>query len=293
MVRLAYSVCTVRGGGGGGGVVVFSRVKSGELAAEFTPSLPFTHAPHSGRFSSHQHQILCIIQARGGAAGCSRQRQEAEITWSWLQHRDTASALITTNSPDIFLSVFYVCVIAFLRLGDICFLLGFFCVHFRQLCSNMHLLQREHRGSAFKACLKQSMSGLLGCLEDPGGAPSADQAWIQMVGMDGYFGFTLFKVGLTCSSVVFLCGVCMLSMWKTFTSLYQPCRHFGPVVPRQPVQLRLAPAPPPPPRHPHSVTDNGWMDGTIRLTPCDLCLSLYFWSQQEALFKKAPNHRRT
>ena len=56
------------------------QVKSGELATDFTRSSPFTHVQHRGRFSaqtrSKQHQILRVIRARGGAAGCSRQRQE-------------------------------------------------------------------------------------------------------------------------------------------------------------------------------------------------------------------------
>ena len=50
------------------------RVKCVELA------LAFTQAQHSGRFSaqtrSQQHLIQRVIQTRGGAAECSRQRQE-------------------------------------------------------------------------------------------------------------------------------------------------------------------------------------------------------------------------
>ena len=59
-------------------------VKSGELATEFTRSFPFTHAQPRGRFSaqmhSQLHQILRIIQTRGGAAGCSRHRQDVCVT---------------------------------------------------------------------------------------------------------------------------------------------------------------------------------------------------------------------
>ena len=83
-------------------------VKSRELGQDCTCSLTFTHAQHSGRFSartpSQQQQILCIIQARGGAARCSRQ----EVTYKlWcgehVYSTPTPSlALIATKSLDIF-----------------------------------------------------------------------------------------------------------------------------------------------------------------------------------------------
>ena len=65
---------------------------------------------------SQRKQILRRIQAGGGAAGCSRQRQEETY---YLRCRDhmifltmgmtPVPALITTNSLDIFDVVFYVC----------------------------------------------------------------------------------------------------------------------------------------------------------------------------------------
>ena len=51
-------------------------VKSRELWSDFTHSLLFTHAQHSGRFSSQtcsqQQQILHVIRARGGAVFFTR-----------------------------------------------------------------------------------------------------------------------------------------------------------------------------------------------------------------------------
>ena len=138
-------------------------VNSGELAPEFPRSLPFTHEQLSGRFSaqtrSHRQQILRIIQARGGAAGCSRQRQPP------------VSALITANSPDIFVCVFYRYDTALHR--EILVLVVIFCIcrarwiqqripccvhvvggpvekvhrNCRTVHSHMHVLQGEYRGS--------------------------------------------------------------------------------------------------------------------------------------------------
>ena len=103
------------------------RVNSGELGPEVTQGLPFRHAQHSGRFSaqahSQQQQIRCISQTRGGAAGCSRQRQcwgrfleagerRTDLLYTWCiketrkwNHVQTLTvtwAIVTPKSEDVF-----------------------------------------------------------------------------------------------------------------------------------------------------------------------------------------------
>ena len=90
--------------------------------------MPFTHAQHSGRFSAQtslpQHQTLHIIQAIGGGAGCSRQRQE--VTYQlcgFVYSTPTPPSAPKPSKPlDIFGGVFFLCDSAFLP-GDIFFLL--------------------------------------------------------------------------------------------------------------------------------------------------------------------------
>ena len=84
-------------------------VKSRELVTEFSHSLPFTHAQHSGRFSSQtrsqQQQILGIIQARVGAAGSSRQRQEETTELRCGDHVIFSTERPGRESPRILRSV--------------------------------------------------------------------------------------------------------------------------------------------------------------------------------------------
>ena len=100
----------------------------GELGPDLTRKMLLTHAKHSRRFSaqtrSQRKQIVHRIQARAGSAGCSRQKQEVTIHLRCRDHmifltKTQLSALITTNSVDIF--VFYVCDATFssLRLSPV------------------------------------------------------------------------------------------------------------------------------------------------------------------------------
>ena len=125
-------------------------VKSGELSADFTGSLRFTHAQHGGRFSAqdiHNGIKSSAFFSRGAAAGCSRRKQEATY---WLRTGDHVYSNpnpgvcpITKISLDIFVCVFYVYGIIF-SLGDICF---HFCIcRMLEASSTPPLLHSESSG---------------------------------------------------------------------------------------------------------------------------------------------------
>ena len=87
-------------------------MKSGELAKDFTPS--FKHAHHSGSFSAQTH-----VHNSNKSRSSRVQQTEAEsgVLTPLQRSRDhvysaltQSSAFIISNSPDIFVSVFYVCV---------------------------------------------------------------------------------------------------------------------------------------------------------------------------------------
>ena len=95
-------------------------LKSRELSPEF-----LFHSWITCSTRSQQHQILLLVQVRGGAAGCSRQRQEVTCYLCCRGHvimftsPDTSSALITTNSSPLRLCLLRVCQHFFTR--EICF----------------------------------------------------------------------------------------------------------------------------------------------------------------------------
>ena len=147
------------------------------MAPEFTQSSPFTHAQHSGRFSaqtrSQQQQILRIIPVRGGAAGCSRQRQEVTLTplRRSIDSVDSTRHCCQLFSPQTLLtssSVSSTWMTALFHLGNICFLFLFsfpagdplLCSHSRFSCispdsAHMHLLWTKYGGTVQSStCLK-------------------------------------------------------------------------------------------------------------------------------------------
>ena len=87
-------------------------VKSNQLATEFTRSLPFIHAQHSGRFSAQtcysgerwSSRVQLTETGRDVLTLLPGSRQHVYST------RTPSAALFTTNSLDIFVCVFYECV---------------------------------------------------------------------------------------------------------------------------------------------------------------------------------------